>query len=171
MKVSKPVFFIAILLLLANMAVLTKYILFKQQRDVSFQGLTRIARHRPHARQAGHENWVLFASIRKIYNSRQSPEYKWQNIGGNILGFVPLGFLFPLTIFRRRQLLLTVSAVFGISLGFEVTQLYTDLGVFDVDDLLLNTAGGVLGYIIYLIAIVLMQHRLPRNSGVRHSFS
>ena len=39
--------------------------------------------------------------------------------------------------------------VFCISFLFEVTQLITGVGIFDVDDLLLNTTGGIIGYILY----------------------
>ena len=46
--------------------------------------------------------------------------------------------------------------VFCISLLFELFQLYTGIGVFDVDDLLLNTCGGMIGYLLYKIARRLM---------------
>ena len=39
----------------------------------------------------------------------------------------------------------------GLSLCVEIIQLFTRVGSFDVDDILLNTIGGVLGYIIFLI--------------------
>jgi glycopeptide antibiotics resistance protein len=43
----------------------------------------------------------------------------------------------------------------------EVTQLVTRVGSFDVDDLLLNTIGGILGYLIYKIVSV-VAHLLKR---------
>ena len=77
-------------------------------------------------------------------------EYKYDNIGGNIIGFIPFGILLPVLFLSLRKIWKTVFTVFCISLLFETTQLLTGLGVFDVDDLILNTAGGLLGYIIYL---------------------
>ena len=32
----------------------------------------------------------------------------------------------------------------------EIIQLYTKIGVFDVDDIILNTLGGFVGYLIYI---------------------
>lgn len=53
-----------------------------------------------------------------------SAEY---NIWGNLPGFLPFGLLLP--------------AGMLLSLGYETSQLLTRPGVWDVDDLLLNTAG------------------------------
>ena len=39
----------------------------------------------------------------------------------------------------------------ALSLGVETIQLFTRVGSFDVDDILLNTIGGVLGYILFVV--------------------
>lgn len=44
---------------------------------------------------------------------------------------------------------------FLLSLGYEVTQLLTGMGIFDVDDLMLNTLGGMIGYVLYIVLLVL----------------
>ena len=44
-----------------------------------------------------------------------------------------------------------VGNVLAFSLSIELVQLITKLGVFDVDDIIMNTFGGMLGYIIYYI--------------------
>jgi len=166
MSISRPVFFISFLALCLDMAVLTKYILFKQPGE-SFHRLKNIGRP---AQQRPRENTVLFATIQGIYNSRQSLEYKFRNIGGNILGFVPLGVLLPLLFFRRRRFFKTLLSVACISLLFESIQRYTGLGVFDVDDLLLNTFGGVLGYVLFVLMAPVLHRRLQMNdlrTGVR----
>lgn len=151
MKARRIVIFIGLILIIANLLVLTKYILFKHQRDVIFERGRRVERKIARSPRQSGENWELFATIRGIYNSRQSDDYKWRNIGGNFVGFVPLGFLLPLVFFRRWSFILTVMTVFEISMAFEVTQLYTNSGVFDVDDLLLNTMGGAVGCGILLL--------------------
>ncbi|USB33939.1 VanZ family protein [Paenibacillus sp. YPG26] len=74
------------------------------------------------------------------------------NFMGNIVIFIPFGMLLPL-VFRRmsnplsRVLLLS----FTFSLGLETAQLILAIGTFDVDDLILNTFGGVLGYGVFLL--------------------
>jgi len=64
--------------------------------------------------------------------------------------------LLPVLFARLQKAGKTILSVFLISLGFETIQLLFDLGVFDADDLLLNTVGGAIGYIIYVISKRLM---------------
>ncbi|UQB68721.1 VanZ family protein [Epilithonimonas zeae] len=70
------------------------------------------------------------------------------NVFGNILMFVPFGFLgtvFPkLNNFR----LLILDFLFVIIL-IESLQYFTRLGVFDIDDVILNTVGVAIGFWIY----------------------
>lgn len=40
---------------------------------------------------------------------------------------------------------------FFVTMCIECTQLVTRLGVFDVDDLLMNTLGGLMGYGVYYV--------------------
>ncbi len=72
------------------------------------------------------------------------------NLFGNVLIFVPFGFFLPMAS-RYRSFFGTMFYSFGLSLCVEVFQLVTKVGSFDVDDLLLNTIGGVLGYISFVI--------------------
>lgn len=72
------------------------------------------------------------------------------NIFGNILAFVPLGCFLPL-LAKRKSAFCTVLGCFTFSLAVELTQLVTKLGCCDVDDLLLNTCGGGLGYLLYVL--------------------
>ncbi len=71
---------------------------------------------------------------------------------GNIVAFVPLGILIPLLVRPRLSLgIVVLLCSLLLSLSYEVTQLLTGIGIFDVDDLLLNTAGGVIGYMLFAI--------------------
>ncbi len=72
---------------------------------------------------------------------------------GNVLLFVPLGFLVPLVLPRldRRWRVLTVGA--GVSLLIELAQLpMPGVRRADVNDLLLNVAGTALGWLLYALA-------------------
>ena len=75
-----------------------------------------------------------------------------RQLGGNLLLLVPLGFLLPLASPRFRQFRKTVAVAVMVSLGIEMLQLTisTVVGfpyrVFDVDDLILNTAGAAVGW-------------------------
>lgn len=70
-----------------------------------------------------------------------------ENLAGNIIGFMPFGFILPLLSKRFQKLGAIVAATFCLSLTFEILQLVFEFGSFDVDDLILNTLGGMLGYL------------------------
>lgn len=67
----------------------------------------------------------------------------------NILLFVPLGFLCPCISRYYRQAKHAVLLGFGLSLTIELAQLFTQYRATDVDDLLTNTAGTLLGYLCF----------------------
>ena len=96
-------------------------------------------------------NLILFAEIRRFWVYRQQLGL-WacfMNIFGNVIAFMPCGYLIP-TIFKgRRSFADTVFAGFIISFVIECTQLVFRVGSFDVDDLLLNTVGTAAGFVIW----------------------
>lgn len=80
------------------------------------------------------------------------------NLFGNVVIFVPFGFFMPMAS-KYRSFFSTLFYSFGLSLCVETFQLLTKVGSFDVDDLLLNTIGGVIGYMIFVIgARIRRQH-------------
>ena len=101
-------------------------------------------------------NLVLFKEIRRFVEYRETLGLfaVFTNLFGNILIFVPYGFFISVAS-RMRGFLMTLFYSFGLSLGVEVFQLLTRVGSFDVDDLLLNTIGGILGYVLFLICNVI----------------
>lgn len=73
------------------------------------------------------------------------------NIFGNILAFMPLGFFVPILI-RQTRFFISIILISGVvSLLVEVLQYYFAVGSFDVDDIILNTFGGLIGYLIFII--------------------
>lgn len=98
-----------------------------------------------------HYNLVPFREIGRFWNNKEI--LGWSsvtNLLGNILIFVPFGFFMPMAS-RYRNFFLTMGYSFGLSLFVEAFQLVTRVGRFDVDDMILNTVGGVLGYIAFVI--------------------
>ena len=71
------------------------------------------------------------------------------NLAGNVIGFVPFGFFLSVVSRRGRIWRNAVLMGFGFSLCIETTQLIFKIGSFDVDDILLNTTGSILGYLAY----------------------
>ncbi len=71
------------------------------------------------------------------------------NLLGNILLFIPGGFLFPKVFPRLRIFWRFLLLCFGLLLLIETAQLLSLRGRLDVDDLMLNLFGLCLGYIFY----------------------
>ena len=97
-------------------------------------------------------NLELFREIKRfiVYREQLGAFAVFANLAGNILIFVPYGFFISMAS-RSRGFFKTLFFSMGLSLCVEIVQLFTRVGSFDVDDILLNTIGGVGGYIIFLI--------------------
>jgi glycopeptide antibiotics resistance protein len=149
---AKPVKIFLWIALISCMLVLTKYILFKKSPRYYKNYFAREYKRYKVSDGWDHANLKPFSTIRLFSSRRVSSEYSYKNIGGNIIGFLPLGILLPLLIRPLRKFVWLTGAVFLLSLSFEMAQLITGVGVFDVDDLILNTAGGIGGYILYALA-------------------
>jgi glycopeptide antibiotics resistance protein len=73
------------------------------------------------------------------------------NIIGNFAMFIPTGIVTPLIYKSRNTLAKVVGVGFLMSLTIEVIQLPFAVRASDVDDLILNTAGCLVGYGIYAL--------------------
>lgn len=73
------------------------------------------------------------------------------NLFGNVVCFMPLGFVLPILSHRKWGIFRITLVSFLASFLVEATQLVTKLGSCDVDDIIMNTLGGLLGYILFLI--------------------
>ena len=67
----------------------------------------------------------------------------------NIVLFVPLGFMIPFVWKYFRGIFRCLLAGFAISVLIEVSQLASSRGFFDIDDIILNSIGTVLGYVLF----------------------
>ncbi|GKU83964.1 VanZ family protein [Niallia sp. NCCP-28] len=69
------------------------------------------------------------------------------NLVGNIVVFIPFGMFLVLLFKKKGMSFIGVLALsLSASLFLECLQVVFSLGIFDVDDLILNTSGGLLGY-------------------------
>ena len=74
------------------------------------------------------------------------------NLAGNVAVFVPMGVFLPLLWRPMRKLWLFLPAFMALIAAVEGVQYVTALGVCDVDDLILNTAGGLIGWAAFMLA-------------------
>ena len=99
-------------------------------------------------------NLTLFREIRRFYTYRETLG-TWAfllNTAGNVLCFVPFGFFLPVISKIGEKWYGTLLASFVMTFFIEVLQLTLRVGSFDVDDMFLNTLGGMIGYICYCLA-------------------
>ena len=98
-------------------------------------------------------NLIPFVEIRRFWMDREQVGNFAMilNIFGNVVGFVPFGYILPVINDRFRNWLLIVVSGFSLSLCVETAQLIFRVGSFDVDDLLLNTLGALLGYVSFWV--------------------
>lgn len=147
-------------ILLAVMLVLTKNILFKKSPGYYKRFFRNEYRHYSIKQGWEKANTKPFSTIELFYNSRYlNAEYKQNNLIGNFIGFLPIGILLPLLIPFFRNGFRVLLAGILISFGFEMLQLMFNLGVFDVDDIILNAAGCFAGFIICWIVYKMMTRR------------
>ncbi len=99
-------------------------------------------------------NLVLFKEIWRFWHYREQLGFTavLLNLAGNIVGLMPFGFFLPFLAIRTRSCYTVTCLTFLFSLVIETTQLIYKVGSFDVDDLLLNTIGGILGYLLFWMA-------------------
>ncbi|MBN8210652.1 VanZ family protein [Bacillus sp. NTK071] len=99
-------------------------------------------------------NLVLFDSIKLMW---ESGSY-WlilKNIIGNILLFMPLGFLIPLVSNKWKSGLIIAIIGFATSTLIELLQYFVAQRIFDIDDILLNALGAVVGYVAFRLVLSL----------------
>ena len=100
--------------------------------------------------------WANLAPLRTIRQQLSAGMYSgMRQLVGNLLLLVPLGFLLPMVSSRFATFRRTLLTVFLGSLCIELGQLAISLTVsfpyraFDVDDLILNTLGGAVGWLVW----------------------
>ena len=114
--------------------------------------------------QEYHYNLVLFKEIKRFWQYRHQLGFfaMFTNLFGNVIIFIPVGFFLPMAS-KDRSCFATLFWSFGLSLCVETFQLLTKVGSFDVDDILLNTIGGVAGHIIFVICVAIRRRHVRKR--------
>lgn len=103
---------------------------------------------------AGSVNLVPLQTL-KLYrkllhnNSPYLAHHAFINLAGNVLLFIPLGWFLPRIWGRLRGFFRVLLLVLLIVVLVETLQYFTGLGSCDIDDLILNVPGAMLGYAVW----------------------
>lgn len=110
-------------------------------------------------------NLVLFQEIKRFIRYRH--QLGWEsflvNIVGNVMAFTPFGFVLPIISPNSRKFFNILLLSFEFTMTIELLQLLLKVGIFDVDDIFMNTLGGVIGYCCFAICHKIVKY----NHNVR----
>lgn len=108
-------------------------------------------------------NLVPFRVFQETWDMPQ-PKKIAQTIA-NIVMFIPLGFMLPTAFRGMRYFWKTALSLTLFSLAIETAQYFTGRSA-DIDDLMLNASGGILGYLAFFIISKLVRKKTsPANQG------
>ena len=99
-----------------------------------------------------------FIPFKEITRYSLTSELFYKNVIGNMLLFVPFGY-FVNSYLENRKLYINLIITFITSMSIELIQMNIDRS-FDIDDIILNIGGGIIGFIIYRF-IYFIKDKLP----------
>jgi glycopeptide antibiotics resistance protein len=132
--------------LIAYSVVLIQFVVFKAIPTIRIGHLKlRFAGTR-----TGPGNFVPLKTIIPLLTGRGNHLIALVNLLGNIIPFMPIGLLAPLVF---RSFSWWKALVLGVVTGLtcEVMEVIFRVGIFDVDDVILNALGVILGYAIFVV--------------------
>lgn len=104
---------------------------------------------------------VNIIPFKEIFRYEAGTYLFYKNILGNVLLFLPFGFFVGYFI-KVKKVSVMLLLTFIVSLSIETIQL--SIGrVFDVDDVILNVLGGLIGFILYKVLNKAIPDKLKKN--------
>ncbi|TDF93641.1 MULTISPECIES: VanZ family protein [Arthrobacter] len=103
-------------------------------------------------------NLIPFASIAE-YAFSHSPgtaRVAFANVVGNILIFIPLG-AYASWLRHRAAAWLTMLTVASVSVAVEIIQGVFAVGASDIDDVILNSVGGLIGMLVFRLLSAILR--------------
>jgi glycopeptide antibiotics resistance protein len=149
---AKPTRWLAACALTAYGAVLIRFVVFKAIPVIRIGHM----RFRFAGTHTGPGNFVPFKTIVPELIGQGNHLIDMVNLFGNIIPFMPIGLLVPLVV-RSSSFSCSFSwqkaLVLGVATGlsFEVMEVVFRVGIFDVDDVMLNALGVMAGYGVFVM--------------------
>lgn len=95
-------------------------------------------------------NFIPLKTIKMYIRYYDMPGIRsFSNLFGNVLIFVPVGILLPIVHKASEKVWVLLINALLLVVGIEVFQLFSNFGAFDVDDIILNCFGVLIGSLIY----------------------
>lgn len=94
-----------------------------------------------------------FIPLKEIMRYSYTSKLFFKNVLGNVLLFIPFGY-FVNDIVKNKKIIIATFVTLVTSLSIEIIQMNIGRS-FDIDDIILNIFGGLIGYLFYrLIKII-----------------
>ncbi|MBH5320528.1 VanZ family protein [Paenibacillus sp. GSMTC-2017] len=95
-------------------------------------------------------NFVPFDTIWRYIEHRDHFNFDiwFKNLFGNLILFIPIGMFLPLLNRKYKRTFSLIAACIVLIGLVEVAQMLLRVGSFDIDDIILNTAGAWLGLLL-----------------------
>ncbi len=103
-------------------------------------------------------NLIPFHSIKEYIfsNSATIKKFSFSNVVGNIVIVIPLGTY--LSLFKKNKRVITnLLFIFNVSLFIEIIQGILGIGASDIDDIILNCLGGLVGILGYKFLLFILR--------------
>jgi glycopeptide antibiotics resistance protein len=95
-------------------------------------------------------NLVPFRTI-GTYTSNFFSSIAFENILGNIIPFIPMGFIIPMAFPSQRNIIKIMISCLLLICSIETLQFISFLGSFDIDDIILNQLSCLIGFLLFIM--------------------
>lgn len=105
-------------------------------------------------------NLKPFKEIRRCFYCLHNNNVRYfiLNFCMNIVAFIPFGTVLPIIQEKSRKWYVLLFQSVVVIFCIELLQLLSKVGIFDVDDMLLNISGSMVGYSIFAVFRVFWKH-------------
>ena len=119
-------------------------------RDVGlfFQGLEAIGTPRYHSNYNLVPLKTIIGYVKALADRSMNRNIPIQNIVGNLIVFMPLGFYLPFFIKKMAELKRFAITVSGLIVSVELAQFILRVGSLDIDDFILNLIGALVAFAV-----------------------
>jgi glycopeptide antibiotics resistance protein len=107
-------------------------------------------------------NFVPFATIAPYLMGYKGLIIAGINLAGNVALLVPLGFLIPF-VYRSVTWQKSLALAAASGLAIETLQVLLHVGIFDIDDVILNALGFMIGFGVYALIAKMARSMKPKN--------
>ena len=112
-------------------------------------------------------NLIPFYSIMEYISGRSAniKAFAFSNVVGNIVIFIPLGTY--LSLFKNDKRVITnLLFIFIVSLFVEIIQGLLGIGASDIDDIILNCLGGLIGILGYKFLLFILRDEKKVHTAI-----